>query len=173
MPFYGHYLAKLIDCDSVIRVLSEDKKVSYSRVQTSYETLVCSLQRTVERIDELDLPQQKSRQCIRADSGPGVGCSNNEVKFRMAKIARLSDADIRITLRGSRGESGQNEAEQTNSGVNNAICDGGTIEWEMHQRFEGMTKEEIDNLTLEQYNDIEEKRDKEMHGAFPAKLRGE
>ena len=173
MPFYGHYLAKLIDCDSVIRVLSEDKKVSYSRVQTSHETLVCSLQRTVERIDELDLPQQKSRQCIRADSGPGVGCSNNEVKFRMVEIACILDADIRITLHGSRGNARQNEAEQTNSGVSNAICDGGTIEWEMHKRFEGMTKEEIDNLTLEQYNDIEEKRDKEMHGAFPAKLRGE
>ena len=163
----------LSDYDSVIRDLSEDKKVSYSKVQTSHETLVCSLQRTVERIDELDLPQQKSRQCIRADSGPGVGYINNEVKFRMAEIARISDADIRIKLHGLRGDSGQNEAEQTNSGVSNAICDGGTIEWETHKRFEGMTKEEIDNLTLEQYNDIEEKRDKEMHGTFPAKLRGE
>lgn len=30
----------------------------------------------------------------------------------------------------------------------------------MRTRFEGMTNEEIDNLTLEQYSDIEEQRDK-------------
>lgn len=46
----------------------------------------------------------------------------------MAEIARISDADIRITLHGSRGESGQNEVEQTTSGVSNAICDSGTTE---------------------------------------------
>lgn len=90
----------------------------------------------------------------------------------MVEIARISDADIKITFHGSRGDSGQNEAEQTNSGVSNGICDGGTIECEMHKRFEGMTDEEINNLTLKQYNDIEE-CDKKMHGAFPAKLLGE
>ena len=72
----------------------------------------------------------------------------------MAEIARISDADIRITLHGSKGDSGQNEAEQTNSGVSNTICDGGTIEWEKHKRFE------IDNLTLEQYNAIENQPDR-------------
>ena len=30
----------------------------------------------------------------------------------------------------------------------------------MRTRFEGMTNEEIDNLTLEQYSDIDEQRDK-------------
>ena len=123
--------------------LSEIKTVSYTSVQDSHDSLVCSLEKTVEQIDELGLPEQKSRQCIRAESGPGVGCSNNEVKFRMAEIARISNADIQITLHGSKGDSGQNEAEQTNSGVSNAICDGGTLEWEKNKRFEGMTNEEI------------------------------
>ena len=64
---------------------------------------------------------KKTRQCIRPDSGPGVGSNNHEVKFRMAEIARITNADIRIILHGSRGDSGQNEVEQTNSGVSNAV----------------------------------------------------
>lgn len=78
----------------------------------------------------------------------------------MAEIAHISDADIRITLHGSRGDSGQNEAEQTNSGVSNAICDGGIIDWETNKRFESMTNEEIDHLSDEQHNELKEQRDK-------------
>ena len=77
----------------------------------------------------------------------------------MAEIARITNADIRIILHGSRRDSRQNEAEQTNSGVSNAVCDGGTIEWEKHQRFEGLSDEDIVNLTLDQYNKTEEQRD--------------
>lgn len=127
----------LSHCNSVIGDLSEIKKVSYTSVQESHDSLVCSLKKTVEQIDELGLPEQKSRQCIRADSGSGVGCSNNEVKFRMAEIARISNADIRITLHDSRGDSGQNEVEETNSGVSNAICDGGNIRMEKAQTVRG------------------------------------
>jgi len=61
-----------------------------------------------------------------------------------------------MPLHGSRGESGQIEAEQTNSDVSNAICDGGKIDWETNS----MAIEEIDHLTLEQYNKIKEQRDK-------------
>ena len=67
----------------------------------------------------------------------------------MAEIARITNTDITIILHGLRGNSGQNEVEQTNSGVSNAACDGGTIEWENHQRFEWLTEEDVVNLTLE------------------------
>ena len=62
-------------------------------------------------------------------------------------------------MHSSRGDSSQNEAEQTNYGVSNAVCDGGTIEWERHQRFEGLTDEDIVNLSLDEYNKLEEQRD--------------
>ena len=93
-----------------------------------------------------------------------MGSNNHEVKFKMAEIARITNADIGNILHGSRGDSGQNEAEQTNSGASNAVRDGGTIECEKHQRFEGLTNEDIVNLTLDQYNKIEEQRDQETHG---------
>ena len=80
--------------------------------------------------------------------------------LREHKMCYISDAVIRMTLHGSRGDSAQNEAEQTNSGVSDAICDGGIIEWEKHKQFEGMTNEEIDNLILEQYNAIKNQCDR-------------
>ena len=146
-------------CDTLYRMLSENNIIDYHMLENDHQNLVGSLQQMVQQIEGLELPPQKTRQCIRSDGGPGVGSNNHEVKFRMAQIARITNADIRIILRGSRGDSGQNEAEQTNSGVSNAVCDGGTIEWEKHQRFEGLTNEDIVNLTLDQYNKIEEQRD--------------
>ena len=61
----------------------------------------------VQQIDWLELPPQKTTYCIHSDSGPGVGSNNHEVKFRMAEIARITNADIRIILHGSRGDSGK------------------------------------------------------------------
>jgi hypothetical protein len=148
------------ECVTLHTNLAKSKTVSYHSVQGDHKRLVKSLQKVVTQIEELELPVMKSRQCIRADSGPGVGCGNHEVQFRMAEVARISNADMRIILHGSRGDSGQNEAEQTNSGVSNAVCDGSTIEWEKHKRFENLTSEEIAGLTLEDYNICEELRDK-------------
>ena len=78
----------------------------------------------------------------------------------MAEVARISNADIRIILHGLRRDSGQNEAEQTNSDVSNAVCDGSTIECEKHKRFKNLTSKEIAGLTLSDYNMCEELRDK-------------
>ena len=77
----------------------------------------------------------------------------------MAAIARITSADIIIILDGSRGDPEQNKAEQTNSGVSNALCDGDTIGCEKHQRSKGLTDQNIVNPTLDQYNKIEEQHD--------------
>ena len=146
-------------CNTLYRMLPKNNIIDYHMLENDHQNLVGSLQQMVQQIEGLELPPQKTRQCICSDSGPGVGSNNHEVKLRMAEIARITNADIKIILHGSRGDSGQNEAEQTNSGVSNAVCDEGTIEWEKHQRSEGLTDEDIVNLTLDQYNKIEEQRD--------------
>lgn len=51
------------------------------------------------------------------DAGPGVGVSNFEVKFRDAELARVHKSDYRIRVHRSRGDSGQNKAERTNSAI--------------------------------------------------------
>ena len=151
-------------CDTLYGMLSENNIIDYHMLENDHQNLIGSLQHMVQQIEGLELPPQKTRQCIRSDSGPGVGSNNHEVKFRMAEIAKITNADIRIILHGSRGDSGQNEAEQTNSGASNAVCDGGTIEWEKHQRFEGLTDEDIVNLTLDRIIRLKSSVIKETHG---------
>ena len=58
----------------------------------------------------------------------------------------------------SRGDSGENEAERTNSAIGDAIVDGAIIEWEHYKRFDGMSKEEISAMSLQDYESDEAKR---------------
>ena len=41
-------------------------------LENDHQNLVGSLQQMVQQIDGLDLPPQKTRQCIRSDMGAGV-----------------------------------------------------------------------------------------------------
>ncbi|CAC5405593.1 unnamed protein product [Mytilus coruscus] len=107
---------------------------------------------------KLDVVNRKPRQADFTDAGPEVGVSNFEVKFRDAEIARLHKSDYRIRVHRSRGDSGQGEAERTNSAIGEALVDGGTINWEHYRRFEDMTKETIENMTLEDYESYEKRR---------------
>ena len=55
-----------------------------------------------------------------------------------------------IVLR-SRGDSGQNEAERTNSAIGDAVVDGATIEWDKFKQFESLSEEEIEALSVKEY----------------------
>ena len=80
------------------------------------------------------------------------------MRFRDAELVRLSNLDIRERCHRSRDDSVQNEAERTNSAIGDAVVDGSTIEWEVEKRFEGMTPEEIDGMSLNEYEEYEEGR---------------
>jgi len=92
------------------------------------------------------------------DAGPGVGVNNIDVKFRSAELDRIYDRDYRIRVHRSRGDSGQNEAERTNSAIGDSVVDGATLEWEHYKRFQEMSEDSIANLTLQDYETYEEKR---------------
>ena len=42
--------------------------------------------------------------------------------------------------------------------VGDAIVDGGTIKWETHKQFEGLTDDEISALSLQDYEQLEAER---------------
>ena len=109
-------------------------------------------------IKDLQLPSVKPRWCDLTDAGPGVGVSNFEVKFRDAEMCRMFGSDYRIRLHRSRGDSGQGEAERTNSAIGDSVVDGSTIEWEQFRKFEGMAQEDIDALGVKEYEELEEER---------------
>ena len=109
-------------------------------------------------IEELNLQPVKPRCADFTDAGPGQGVSNFDVRFRDAEVAIMFNSDYRIRVHRSRGDSGQGEAERTNSAIQDSIVDGGTIHWEKHKRFADMTEVEIETMSLEDYENHEKNR---------------
>ena len=66
-----------------------------------------------------------------------MGVSNYDVLFRDAELARIHNSDYRVHCHRSRGDSGQGEAERTNSAIADAAVDGATLEWERVKRLDG------------------------------------
>ncbi len=98
-------------------------------------------------LNELNLPKIKPRIAYLTDAGPGCGVANVEVCFRDAELARLWNSDYKVRVHRSRGDSGQGEAEWTNSAIVDSVVDGATIEWETLKQYKGMTEDEIEMKT--------------------------
>ena len=77
---------------------------------------------------ELKIQVMRSRGAILTDAGPEIGVSSFEVKFIDAELARLWNSDYRIRFHRSRGDSGQGEAERTNSAIEDSIENGAAID---------------------------------------------
>ena len=90
------------------------------------------------------------------DAGPGVGVSNYEVRFRDTELARRSD--YRVRGHRSRGDSGQNEAERTNSAIGDSVVDGSTIDWNFYKRFDELTNKDIVEMTQSDFEIYEKSR---------------
>ena len=106
---------------------------------------------TVKLLNEYKLPGVKSKWEDFTDAGPGVGVRNKKEKFREAEFTRIFNSDYRVRVHRSRGDSGKNEAERTNSGCGDALVDGGTLEWEKFKRFEGMSNEDIKKMDMKEF----------------------
>lgn len=109
-------------------------------------------------IEDCKFPPVKPRVAYLTDAGPGVGVSNFEVKFRDAELARMYSSDYRVRVHRSRGDSGQGEAERTNSAIADSIVDGATIEWETIKRYDDMTDEEVSMMSVKEFEYYEKER---------------
>jgi hypothetical protein len=70
----------------------------------------------------------------------------------------MFNSDYRIRLHRSRGNSGLGEAGRTNSAIGDSVVDGSTIEWERFKKLKEMSQEEIDALTVKEYEKLEDGR---------------
>lgn len=138
--------------------LYNDSTSSKDAIIDSCNTLLTSCNTALDRIQDIGLPCIKPRWSELTDAGPGVSVTNFDVQTRVAELCRLWNLDYYIRLHRSRGDSGQNEAERTNSAIGDAMVDGGTINWEYYPVFHGLTDEEIQNLTVEDHARNEVKR---------------
>lgn len=105
------------------------------------------------------LPIVKPRVIELTDAGPGVGCNNNEVQFRIAERILIHNLDKLVRVHRARGDSGQNEAERTNASIGDALVTGETLNWEHYKRFENMSEEDIEALTLQDYEETRKRKD--------------
>ena len=117
---------KVIGLNKSLEQCFQDVSSADELHQTIREVTTCC-KNILVTIENLQLPIVKPRWCDLTDAGPGVGVSNFEVKFRDAEMCRMFNSDYRIRLQGSRGESGQGEAERTNSAIGDSVVDGLTV----------------------------------------------
>lgn len=134
----------------------EDPRESCSLLEKIQFCVYCC-RKLLDCLEELELPPIKPRWCDLTDAGPGVGVSNLEVRFRDAEMARIWNSDYRIRVHRAREDSGQ-EDERTNAAVGDAVIDGGTIKWDYFQRFDDLSDEEVQNMTLSSYEQYEDNR---------------
>jgi hypothetical protein len=99
----------------------------------------------------LNSPAIKPRWIDITDAGPGVGVSNFAVRFKDAEIAIIHNSDYRVRVHNSRDGSGDNEAERTNSAIGDSIVEGTTLQWEKYPKFYGLTDEQIESMSLQEY----------------------
>ena len=159
------FAARLLPSVTLLKGLVSDNLKLFSTLQFEPEDAVTSsddvqrkCQGVLQILIELNLPVVKSRWADLTDGGPGQAVNNFDVQFRDAELAILYNSDHRIRVHRSRGDSGQGEAERTNSAISDSVVDGGTIHWELFKRYEGMTKEEKESMSLQEYEDYETKR---------------
>lgn len=139
------------------RILENPSKQSTDFI-CEIQDLQQGCQKLLQRLNEFELPGVKPGWCDLTDAGPGVGVSNFEVRFRDAELSRIWNSDYRIRVHRAREDSGQGEAEITNSAVGDAVIDSGSIKWEYFPRFHDKSDEEIEKMTLKDYEKHEDER---------------
>ena len=126
----------------------------------------------LERFKDFEFQPVKPRKTDLTDAGPGVAVSNIDVKFRDAELAIIQNSDYRIRCHRSKGDSGQGEAERTNSADGDALVEGATIDWELKKRSADMTDEKVNGMSLQEHEIYEEKRMQD-NAWYVAKVRKE
>ena len=86
---------------------------------SKYQAILAVCDRSLQQIKSVNLPPVCSDILKATDAGPGVGCSNLEVRFRDVEIARVHDSDRVNCVHRARDDSGQNEAERSNAAIRN------------------------------------------------------
>ena len=104
------------------------------------------------------LPELKSRYLEWSDAGPGVGITNNDVRYCTAQKVRIINADYLIRLHLANGDSSHNEVERCQAYVGNTICDGGALEWEHRKLLDQKTIEDLRQMSSDELADYELKR---------------
>lgn len=153
---FGNELKDLVTVvlDSLSKEFQVISTATKEQLRQMYEDLLTKIEQTQKRIKELNLPHVKTDVLKLTDAGPGVGCSNVEVRYRDAEMARILNSDRVNRVHRARDESGQNEAERANTCIGEALVDGAPLKWKYH--VDNLTKEDIEELSVDDIKKREE-----------------
>lgn len=132
-----------------------NKKVKES-CQTE-EQIIRSAHELLKKPLELAEPQN-SRVLEWTDAGPGIGINNFDVRLRIGQRVRIMNLDYYMRHHLSNGDSAQNEVERCQSYIGDAICDGGTLEWEYKKLVDANNTELLKMLPYEKIEKYELQR---------------
>ncbi len=132
-------------------LLHDIKRLQLSLQSNCFGPVLCNqIFKIAEKGDDLSkeifdncVPMLKSRVHELTDAGPGVGVSNHDVRFRIAEIIIITNLDCYIRHHLATDDSSRNEVERIQSYVRDAICDGGCINWEYKEQYEGLSDNDL------------------------------
>ena len=134
------------------------KKAKGSELLDTFKKLVGLCTGIAGLIDSMNFPLPKTQFIEWTDAGPGVSVSNHDVRLRIAQRIRILNMDYYIRHHLAQSDSSQNEVERAQSYIADALCDGGSLQWEYRKMFERLSMEDIEELSSNDVEELELKR---------------
>ena len=135
----------LLDCIS--KADTDMKHVTGEKLQMELNPVLDQCDEVLRRIACLRLPPVYPRLLELTDAGPGVGVSSAESRIRILEKARMHGNEKVLRIQRAREDSGQNEAERLNACIGDALCDGGSLKWQIYETLHGLSEEEVKSLS--------------------------
>ena len=152
----------LLDCIS--KAETDIKHVTGEQLQRVLNPVLNQCDEVLRRIAYLRLPPVYPRILELTDAGPGVGVSSAESRIRILEKARVHGNEKVLRIHRAREDSGQNEAERLNACIGDALCDGGSLKWEIYETLHGLSEEEVKSLSTSELDAHSSKIMEKMRG---------
>ena len=123
------------------------KHVTGEQLQRVLNLVLDQCDELLRRIACLRLPPVYPRLLELTDAGPGVGMSSAESRIRILEKARMHGNEKVLRIHRAREVSGQNEAERLNACIGDALCDGGSLKWQIYETLHGLSEEEVKSFS--------------------------
>ncbi|KAL9957986.1 hypothetical protein ACROYT_G034946 [Oculina patagonica] len=145
----GDNMVNVVNCllDCVSKAETDMKHVTGEQLQRVMKTVLDQCHEVLRRIACLRVPPVYPRLLELTDAGPGVGVSSAESRMRILEKARIHGNEKVLRIHRAREDSGQNEAERLNACIGDALCDGGSLKWQIYETLHGLSEEEVKGLS--------------------------
>ena len=131
----------LLDCIS--KAETDMKHKTGEQLQRVLNPVLDQCDEVLRRIACLRLPPVYPRLLKLTDAGPGIGVSSAESRIRILEKGRMRGNEKVLRIHRAKEDSGQNEAERLNACIGDALCDGGSLKWQIYETLHGLPEEEI------------------------------